>query len=33
MDIVGTWHVNLMSGLELKEHSIDMRWSPILMRW
>ena len=31
MDIVGTWHVKWMSGLELKRHGIDMRWGPILM--
>jgi len=33
MDMVGTWHVKLMSGLELKWHGIDMRWGPILMGW
>jgi len=24
MNIVRTWHVKLMSGLELKKHGIDM---------
>ena len=27
------WHVKWMSGLELKEHVIDMRWGPRFMGW
>jgi len=30
---VWSWHVKWMSGLELKEHGIDMRWDPRLMGW
>jgi len=33
MGVVVTWHVKWMSGLELKEHGVDMRWGPRLMGW